>query len=84
MVLHSQIRHSTPDYTPRLSVFISGDKYGHKIRETSNKWRMQICRTYRCHHDLISEEVREPSSLADESLLTERETVNVSGQVIRL
>lgn len=43
-----------------------------------------MCQTYRRHHDLIDQEVGQPSSLADESLLAERQAVNVSKQVIRL
>lgn len=43
-----------------------------------------MCRTYWCHRHLIDKEVGESSSLADESLLTEKKAIGIRGLVIRL
>lgn len=43
-----------------------------------------IGRTYWCNSHLIDKEVGEPSSLADESLLTKRKATGTTGLVIGL
>lgn len=45
---------------------------------------MTILRTYRGYSHLINKEVGEPGGFANESLLTEREAIETTGQVIRL
>lgn len=42
------------------------------------------CRTYGCHSHLIDKEVGKPSSLVDESLLTEREAAGITRLLIKL